>query len=205
LRRTLQAQWTKHNGATLARSLLIPGAAFWIKPFGVDNLGGLVGLFYPMCGVSLIVAGLRSGKRPTRRAYSDNAQRPHQNPHGGSHRARWPEVPLGCGGGEVQRRGGCKTGNSDELRCRTHTATCNDYPEVGSTPARRSAEGQAMTPQTAWDSQVPVADRRAVARSATSFNRHRAGAPRRPCLGGRGRRNDCRNVSFVYRAPAHYR
>jgi hypothetical protein len=40
LRRTLQAQWTKHNGATLARSLLIPGAAFWIKPFGVDNLGG---------------------------------------------------------------------------------------------------------------------------------------------------------------------
>jgi hypothetical protein len=27
-------------------------------------------------------------------AYSDNAKRPHQNSHSGSHRARWPEVPL---------------------------------------------------------------------------------------------------------------
>ena len=38
--RTLQAQWTKHNGATLARSPFTPGAAFRINPFGVDNLGG---------------------------------------------------------------------------------------------------------------------------------------------------------------------
>src|SRR5439155_2096424 len=53
--------------------------------------------------------------------------------------------PLGCRGGEGQRRGGCKRGNSSQLCCHTHKATANDYPEVGSTPARRSAEGQAMT------------------------------------------------------------
>src|SRR3982074_788892 len=40
--RTLQAQWTKHNGATLARSLLTPGEGFWINPFGVDNLAASV-------------------------------------------------------------------------------------------------------------------------------------------------------------------
>ena len=28
------------TGATLARSLFTKGAAFWINPFGVDNLGG---------------------------------------------------------------------------------------------------------------------------------------------------------------------
>ncbi len=73
------------------------------------------------------------------------AKRSHQNTRGGSHRARWPEVPLGCGRGEGQRRGGCKRGNSIQLCCHTHKPTANDYPEVGSTPARRSAEDRAMT------------------------------------------------------------
>ena len=68
------------------------------------------------------------------------------NSHGGSHCARWPEVPLGCGGGEGRRRGRCKAGKSNELCCHTLTETANPYPEVGSTPARRSAEGQAVKP-----------------------------------------------------------
>jgi hypothetical protein len=41
--------------------------------------------------------------------------------------------------------GSCKTGNSSELLGHAHKATANDYPEVGNTPARRSAEGHAMT------------------------------------------------------------
>jgi hypothetical protein len=53
----------------------------------------------------------------------------------------------------------CKRGNSTQLCRHTRKATANDHPEVGSTPARRSAEDHAMTRQvlkenpTAWRAQ----------------------------------------------------
>jgi hypothetical protein len=52
---------------------------------------------------------------------------------------------VDCGSGDDRGRGGCKRGNSTQLCCHTHKPTANDYPEVGSTPRRRSAEDHAMT------------------------------------------------------------